>query len=210
MQTPRIGLTNRRAVVSLEVMNGTAWPRGSCVAKRTSNRVRRFSATLAVIVVGIGGVAMPRDAHADAYGISHPGRHIDYTFELEPEVILGFGRPFRDGPGLGVRGSIPIVFNGFVTSINNSVAITFGFDKDPFLEGQDYYLPVALQWNFWLHRNFSVFGEPGILVSFTDKAHFDPQIWGGGRVHFGEYFALTGRISVPTSPGLGVGLSFFF
>lgn len=188
-------------------------PRPSTIARGVTlnlQRSRRFAVCAASLAVAILGVVLPRSARADAYGITHPGQHIDYSFELEPEVILRFDRHYNDGPGLGVRGSVPIVFNGFVSSINNSVAITFGFDKDPFAEGKNYYIPLGLQWNFWLHRNFSVFGEPGVLFAITDRTHVHPELWGGARVHFTDFLALTGRISLPSSPGIGLGVSFFF
>lgn len=180
---------------------------------RTENGPRRARDHAAVsslsLVIAVFIASLPGSAQADAYGITHPGQHIDYVFELEPEVILRFDRPFRDGPGLGVRASVPILFNGFISTINNSVAITFGFDKDPFSTGKNYYVPVGLQWNFWLHRNFSVFGEPGVLFASTDRTHAYPQLWGGARVHFTDFLALTGRISLPSSPGVGLGVSFF-
>lgn len=162
------------------------------------------------VLLGLACLAGSGNAQADAYGITHPRQHIDYYFELEPEAIIVFNRDLNQGPGLGVRGSIPVMFNGFIPSINNSVAVTFGFDKDPIGHGHTYNVPVALQWNFWLHRNFSVFGEPGIFMQFNDKTHVEFQIWGGARVHFTDYVALTGRISVPNTPAASLGVSFFF
>lgn len=172
--------------------------------------VLRVGTTALAFWVSLGAFTICSEAWADAYGITHPGRHIDYALELEPEVILAFDRGFDDGPGLGVRASVPVIFNGFVSSINNSVALTFGFDKDPFADRSHYYVPLALQWNFWLHHSFSVFAEPGILLAFTDKTRVHPELWGGARLHFNDWVALTGRVSVPSSPGIGLGVSFFF
>src|SRR5216683_8083209 len=78
----------------------------------------------------VGSVLVARSARAEQAIIKQPGEHPHYFFEAEPHVLLGW-RDFRDGPGLGFRGTIPIVFNGFVSSINNSVGIGFGFDVDP-------------------------------------------------------------------------------
>lgn len=190
-------------------MNGKRF--GSYAAKGAHIARRRHgAANFLALSIAVGSLTLCVEAQADAYGITHPGRHIDYVFELEPEVILAFDRAFDDGPGLGVRGSIPFIFNGFVSSINNSVALSFGLDKDPFADRGHYYVPVALQWNFWLHHHFSVFGEPGMLLAFTDKTRVHPEIWGGARVHFNDWVALTGRVSLPSSPGIGVGVSFFF
>jgi len=178
-----------------------------------AHRIRPFTRRgmlLAAVMLNLGGFTLTRNAAADAYGITHPRQHIDYYFELEPEVIIVFNRNLDEGPGLGVRGSIPVLFNGFIPSINNSIALTFGFDKDPIGRGRTYNVPVALQWNFWLHRNFSVFGEPGIFMQFNDKAHFELQVWGGARVHFNDTVALTARVSVPNTPAASLGVSFFF
>lgn len=185
-------------------------PDSSTAAKRLIARVWRGGAKGVAWSVGVCCTSVCIHAQADAYGITSPRRHIDYAFEFEPEVILAFDRPFEDGPGLGVRGSIPLIFNGFVSSINNSVALTFGLDKDPFADRSDYYVPVGLQWNFWFHRSFSVFGEPGVLLAFTDKARAHPEIWGGARLHLNDWVALTGRVSLPSSAGIGLGVSFFF
>jgi hypothetical protein len=141
--------------------------------------------------------------------IRTPGDHIRYGFELEPEVIFVMQRPLDDGPGVGVRGSIPVLFNGFIPQLNNSVAVTFGFDKDPLAAGHAYFVPVALQWNFWIAPIFSVAGEPGLLFEFSDKAHVYPQIWGGARLHFNDSVALIARVSVPETPAFSLGVSFF-
>jgi hypothetical protein len=152
-------------------------------------------------------VSVTGNARAD---IKTPGAHIDYSFELEPEVILVLDRPIADGPGAGVRGSIPVLFNGFIPKLNNSVAITFGFDKDPLFKGTSYYVPIALQWNFWLSEKFSIFGEPGLLFASNQKVRIHPEIWGGARLHLSDTVALTARASVPSVPAVSFGVSLFF
>jgi hypothetical protein len=89
---------------------------------------------------------------------------------------------------------------GFIKSINNSVAISFGVDFMRY-EGYGYYrycrgrgcevyypagyddsfwsvhLPVTMQWNFWLTDKWSVFGEPGLTIRhsfFNDYAYCEP------------------------------------
>ena len=126
--------------------------------------------TLAVIV--------PTQARADDT-IKHPGDHPSYNVEIEPHGILGgYDSVYVSGAGFGVGGrfSIPIVQNGFVPSINNSVAITFGLDflhygSDCGYGGLNYscaanflYFPVAMQWNFYVSQKWSVFGEPGLYI----------------------------------------------
>src|SRR5258708_30277708 len=111
--------------------------------------------------VALGGsVLVARSARAEQAIIKQPGEHPHYFFEAEPHVLLGW-RDFRDGPGVGFRGTIPIVFNGFVSSINNSVGIGFWFDVDPIRKADHFSVPIVMQWNFWLSTHWSVFGDPG-------------------------------------------------
>lgn len=138
-------------------------------------------------------------ALADTSTIKLPGAHPDYVFEAEPHALIA---PFDDfRPGVGFRGTIELVDNGFISKINNTVGIGFGADwsKDHFR------LPVVMQWNFWLSRNWSVFGEPGGLVDLGHKTTVHPAIYVGGRFHFTDRITLTMRIGHPTA---SVGVSF--
>ena len=178
----------------------------------------------------------------------HPGEHIDYAVELEPHFVAGPfdppGNTTGTGLGAGLRATIPIVKNGFISTINNSVGVTFGFDWLHY-SGQDVvvgpcaqwiagpngtrictqvagptagpanyvYLPVGLQWNFWLHEQFSVFGEPGLVVYYRNPRYADNSNLGlaplfdiGGRWHFAKPAALTFRLGYPT---FSLGVSFF-
>jgi hypothetical protein len=116
-----------------------------------------------------------------------------YPVEIEPHLLLapdiyGYGGASF---GLGARFSIPVMSPGFVKSINDSIAITFGPDLVNFA-GYTYYgncnrngcvaygagdfwalySSVALQWNFFLSDHWSVFGEPGV--------GFRHAFWGTG------------------------------
>lgn len=180
-------------------------------------------------VLAIMAAATPADAESI---IKNPGDHPPYRFELEPHGLLGWsGRYGGAGFGAGVRGTVVIVDNGFVPSINNSVGITFGLD---FLHYDGCYyagygcsanallFPVAMQWNFWLTPQWSVFGEPGLYIhhgfyddycngapNCRDRSHtgVDIAFWGGGRFHFNDKIALTMRVGYPY---LSVGASFLF
>jgi hypothetical protein len=142
--------------------------------------------------------------------IKHPGDHPRYSFEAEPHLAVD---PFgAEGFGPGFRGTVVLVDNGFVSSINNSIGLGFGLDwifysdhcDGPRCQNHsDALIPVVLQWNFWLHRQWSVFGEPGIAFHVrthtNDKFDFDPfVIYGGGRFHFSDAAALTLRLGAPT------------
>jgi hypothetical protein len=125
-------------------------------------------------------LAVASPAAADHSVIKNPGDHPDYRVELEPHAALGWGHLYRgNGFGLGLRLGIVIVQNGFIKSINNSVAISFGADwiryggcyyydnrnRYEYGCGASYFtFPVTMQWNFWLSTHWSVFGEPGLYV----------------------------------------------
>jgi hypothetical protein len=142
--------------------------------------------------------------------IKNPGDHPTYTFEAEPHAIVGLGGPFKDKGsfGAGFRGTVVIVDSGFIKTINNSVGITFGADLLAGDKGT-LFIPVAMQWNFWLTTHLSVFGEPGVALAakkFELKDDvFHPIIMVGGRYHFTDTIALTLRAGYP---GASVGVSF--
>lgn len=117
--------------------------------------------------------------------IRNPGEHPHYSVELEPHLVLdwaGAPGPDSEGFGAGFRASIPLFHNGPIDTINNNMAITFGFDwsrgshacgpwRDAWRQGWDndchidsFWFPVALQWNFYLTEVISVFGEPGLGI----------------------------------------------
>src|SRR6185503_7174728 len=133
-----------------------------------------------------------------------------------------------DGFGLGARGTFEILGEGFIPSINDSVGIGVGLDwihyddSDVRAGGRcraveqapnginvcvevagdtDYlWIPIVMQWNFWLHKRWSVFGEPGIALRFDDMRDFNVSLfvlYAGGRFHVTDRFALTLRIGYP-------------
>ena len=163
--------------------------------------------------------------------IRRPGDHPSYTVEAEPHGLLGWNDTYPgSGWGLGARFSIPVVRNGFIPSINDSVAVTFGADlmfysacwhvgacSATFLD-----LPVALQWNFFVANRWSVFGEPGVVLfhgffngscpngGFCPNApvetSVEPAIFVGARYHLSDTTSLTMRAGFPS---FSFGFSFF-
>jgi hypothetical protein len=69
------------------------------------------------------------------------------------------------------------------------------------------YLPVVVQWNFWLTRRVSAFGEPGVDLYYLANHGFGavPALYLGARVQLSDRIALTGRLGYPTS---AIGVSF--
>jgi hypothetical protein len=178
----------------------------------------------AVLLAG-GGDALADDT------IRHPGDHPNYSVEIEPHLLFGWDNLFPGNSfGIGARFSIPVVQNGFVDTINNSVAVSFGADllhydgcylPNGSCSANFLFLPVAMQWNFFVAQKWSVFGEPGLFIyhGFFDACPpglgpqclapnatgIRPALFAGGRYHFNENVALTMRIGYPT---FSVGVSF--
>ena len=185
-----------RCACATSPFGDAAWPR---------KKFRCGAAALAFASLLV--VATPRTAHAEEAIIKNAGDHPRYTFEAEPHLLVGFGGPFKERHGhfgVGFRGTFVIVQNGFVKTINNSVGISFGADM--FVGEQTLFIPVAMQWNFWLSTHWSVFGEPGVGFAFkNDVVH--PILMAGGRFHFSDTISLTMRLGYPS---ISVGVSFFF
>jgi hypothetical protein len=160
--------------------------------------------------------------------IKHPGDHPQYGVELEPHALLvPFGAEYGGlALGLGGRASIPLVQNGFIQSLNNSVAITFGLDA-LFYQSCYYHgscsatfidIPLAMQWNFFVAQRWSVFGEPGLYlyhgflpdcpagIACPTATGVYPAIYAGGRYHISDSVSLTMRIGFPA---FSFGVSFF-
>jgi hypothetical protein len=180
---------------------------------------------LAVIVA----LVVDSPARADDT-IKHPGDHPAYNFEAEPHLLFGWDNVYAsDGYGIGARFSIPIVDNGFVPQINDSVAIGFGLDLLHYdacwynapCSANYIHIPVVMQWNFYVAHRWSVFGEPGLVIFhgfFEDcppqlncpgrprVTSIEPALYLGGRYHFNDRMALTMRIGFPS---ISVGVSFF-
>jgi len=166
--------------------------------------------------IGLATFALVCGASATGHAqsiIKNPGDHPDYKVELEPHLDFGWAGLYADnGFGAGLRAGIPIVQNGFVPTINNSVAISFGLDivrysgcyygGTVFANGADlgcgatyFIFPVTMQWNFWLSPRWSVFGEPGLYIyhatfdSFCDKLKGNAFLACSEPTHTGVGFA---------------------
>lgn len=186
---------------------------------------RLFAVPLAaaLAVVSTAGVA-----HAGDGTIKQPGDHPDYKVDVEPHGVLGWGNwdfgyygPF--GFGGGARFSIPLCKNCFIPKINNNVAISFGADFVfyPFVPAGAtvptyLYLPVAMQWNFFVAKKWSVGPEIGFTPSFGVFYDYGvcngncrnwgiwPSFWAVARYHFNDRVALTMRIGFPEFFNVGV------
>ncbi|HMI92836.1 MAG TPA: hypothetical protein VK509_15785 [Polyangiales bacterium] len=117
--------------------------------------------------------------------IKSPGAHESYSAELEPHLVVQWhDEPYWDdeGFGLGLRASFPVIDNGPITTINNSLAIGVGLDwahfddacdiyninlNDDDCSANDFWVPVVLQWNFFFSKLVSAFPELGLAVQHS-------------------------------------------
>jgi hypothetical protein len=197
-------------------------------------------------LVALSALGTARSALADDT-IKRPGDHPHYAVELEPHGLVGWAAQWAGwGFGLGGRVSINLTHDGFVPTINNSVAIGLGLDwvhyspdggcvinragvcvyGQYYLNADFFQFPVVMQWNFYVAKRWSVFGEPGLYIwhgtysapacggpaqppcyAYGSDTGVGPAFWVGGRFHFSDGVSLTMRIGYPDF--LTVGVSFF-
>jgi hypothetical protein len=207
-------------------------------------RPRRHLSLALALATLVVCAAWPRAAGAQPLTIRHPGERDATRVELEPNFQLGVITPpgvaTGVGIGTGLRASFEIVRNGFIPTVNNSIAIGGGIDYvhyagsgvvtpgtcTRFARGaagtlvcvevsqvggpSNYlYFPVVMQWNFWITRQWSVFGEPGLALYWFDARTVGviPTLYLGGRFRINNHISITTRLGYPT---FSAGLSIFF
>lgn len=185
----------------------------------------------ACVLAWAGAIAVPSSARADVYvhvegPPFEPAQASDYSLEVEPHFTFGPANVYGDtGFGAGVRLGIPLA-TGHIGSVPDNIALSLGPDVVHYDNcfysgycGANYLMfPVAAQWNLFVARRVSVFGEGGLYLYkgwFTGCAPGDvgcsapsdfgvlPTLAIGGRIQLGETAALTLRLGYPTTT-LGV------
>jgi hypothetical protein len=125
-------------------------------------------------------------ANRAAAQIDRPNSHIHYAVELEPHLVIQWDHEPAwggDGIGLGLRASIPLIQDGPVTTINNSLALSVGLDWAHFGDtcyppgvgpqprwscaANDFWVPLLVQWNFFFSNLISAFPELGLGIHHT-------------------------------------------
>ena len=109
--------------------------------------------------------------------------------------------------------------NGIIDGVDDEIALSLGaefffyynrfYATDP--RGQFGVIPiVAVQWNFFLNRNISIFPELGVAFLLGQNYYWGtfiaPYIGFGFRYHFTDRNALLLRVSWPA--GFQVGITF--
>lgn len=200
------------------------------------SRAALWAALCVAMLVSLG---VPTVAYAQNI-VRQPGNHANHTVEIEPHLAFQWADRVgsNDGFGPGVRFNIPFMHNGPISSINNNMGITFGldltfgdggpgwcygrYDRNLWLNGEncnvtELWLPVAMQWNFYLTKVISVFGEPGFAIAHRRwsynwycnggggalcNQHYTTNdleliLAGGGRFMFTDKIGATVRIGFP-------------
>ncbi len=179
---------------------------------------RRLRA-IALCAAGLCWVAGTAAAQHAGVSIKRP-----FTGERVTELNLHAGLSHRGlGPAVGLRVAIPIVDNGFVSSIDNAIYITFG--GDIFFErcvggcgrrDDDYgvalAVPVTGRWQFNFTPRWSAYGEVGPNVyihsgwlgdgDFPGVGRSAPHWFAGaagGKWHFAPEMSLTLSLGAPYS-----------
>jgi hypothetical protein len=162
----------------------------------------------------LGWIEPPGIGSGQGLGVGARG-----TFEI---VGDGFIKTLNDSVGIGV-GLDWIHYEGDELSATgectervpgqNGGTVCVEVDDFSYDTDTDYvWIPIVMQWNFWLHRRWSVFGEPGIAIRLDDmdEVGFSPFVfWGGGRFHITRELTLTARAGIPfvITPYVTIGLS---
>jgi hypothetical protein len=194
----------------------------SCSAHSSLLSISLVALCLSVLLVS--------QAHAQV--IRNPGAHNRYSVELEPHGLVQWDvDPTNDaGFGLGMRASIPILDNGPVTTINNSLAIGFGVDwayADDVCrpdrggvyddcDAHNITFPLVVQWNFFFTDVVGAFVELGLGIQYQtwdygpgdyDDDDIEPEFFFliGPRFTVGKTVAIPLRIGWPY---FSVGVSF--
>jgi hypothetical protein len=189
-----------------------------------------------ILASGLCACALLFAANSQAQSIiKQPGNHIPYSVDLEPHLLLALDDSYygSGGFGLGMRATIPFLRNGPISNINNDMGIGFGLDwvtkgacnRGYYWQPNNYYyydcsafslyVPVVLQWNFYITDIITVYGEPGFALRYShlswsyngpggiiypaSNSYTDPVLVlaGGAKFMFGKSVGLNVRVGFP-------------
>lgn len=145
-----------------------------------------------------------------------------------PMMISAFlGLPYYYGIGVGFGGRfyIPILHNGFISTVNDSFGIEFGadFSFHPYFGGSFFNLdvPVEARWNFHVFEKLEVYAKAGLGLSlifgnygpylgyYTGPVGVLPRFVGnvGLLYHLNKNVSLRAEVGYPWAKiGIGIAL----
>lgn len=139
-----------------------------------------------------------------------PNRFSSLRFEIH--LDLGW----YSAAGVGARVEFPVTPYGILEGVDDEIALSFGAEVyyfyTPNAVGLGVFPIAAVQWNFFVGRNVSLFPELGVAFLFgpTRDAYWAtfvaPYLGFGLRLHFTDRNALLVRVSWPA--GLQLGITF--
>lgn len=153
-------------------------------------------------VLGAFVLFLGRPALAETATGRMPDAHPHYAFEAEPHGLIGLWAP--KAYGVGFRGTFLLSDSGFIRNVNDTVGLGVGIDWTH----DTTWVPIVLQWNFWVSQHWSVFAEPGVGLRWRDQFETfgpDPTLYGGARWQFAPGVTLTMRVGYPA---FALGFSF--
>ncbi len=156
---------------------------GRAFEQRTHGKHAAFAIAAALALV-------TWSSSASAQTIQTPGAHPRYAWDIEPHLVWQWDdNHYWDGDawGLGVRATVPLIDNGPLTRVNNTMGIGFGLDithrsgrcgwhyydrRTPVYaygpgddcSGTNFWVPIVMQWNFYFTKSFALFAEPGFAI----------------------------------------------
>ncbi len=151
--------------------------------------------------------------------------HPDYSVEIEAHGTVAAFDSFFVGLGGGMRLTIPVADNALVKSIDDEISLGIGLDivrygaykpinnsSKPGLGVLAFYVPVSLQWNFWLGSRATFFLEPSLVYRYAtyidecssaygtacaERTRFLPSGALGMRFRFANHIGMTLRVGWP-------------
>lgn len=108
------------------------------------------------------------------------------------------------GAGVGARAGFQFAPFGFFGA-SDSFAIVSGIDYIGTSTEPHAWVPLQIQWNFWVLPRFSVMLEPGAALTFGSETKLWPAIHAGARYRVYKKLYVTGKVGVPSAT-LGVSL----
>jgi hypothetical protein len=188
------------------------------------------------VILGLGLGARPAAANTLVRrGSFQPWSRVELEPHLVLGAVSPPGPGAGSGSGVGVRASFLLAPDGFLAGVDDSVALGIGLDvvhyagtggrfgdclrttpgpagtticTEVSTAATNYaFVPVVMQWSFWLTPSFSLFGEPGLNVfAASGGTGVAPALFVGGRFRLSDAVTLTLRLGWPT---FAIGGSFF-